>query len=106
MKTALAIVFLFASTVLCASKDPWKQPHGLVPDKETAIKIAEAILFPLYGADTIIHERPYNVSLKNGFWYISGNMPESDSEGPVFGGTFYIVVSQWDARVISVGHEE
>jgi len=66
------------------------------------VKIAEAILFPVYGADTIKGERPYNVSLKNGCWYISGSMPQSGE--PMAGGTFFITISQWDARVIDIGH--
>jgi hypothetical protein len=95
---ALSLVLV----ALVYGQDPWKQPNGLVPDKEAAVKIAEAILFPIYGEESIKKERPYNVSLKDGFWYVTGSMPKS--EFPVAGGSFFIVISQWDARVIEIGH--
>jgi hypothetical protein len=101
-----ARTFVAAVVVLCAfsaqAQNPWKQPNGLVPDKQTAIKIAEAILFPIYGEDTIKRERPYRVSLRDGCWYISGSMPHSDEV--MVGGTFFITISQWDGRVIQIGH--
>jgi len=88
------------------AQDPWKQPKGLVPDKDAAIKIAEAVLFPIYGEREIKEERPYVVALKDGFWYVSGSMPTPPPGAAWFGGTFFIVISQWDARIIEIGHEE
>ena len=41
---------------------------GVVADKETAIRIAEAILFPVYGENAIRGQRPYQVTLKDGQW--------------------------------------
>ena len=43
---------------------------GVVADKETAIRIAEAILSPVYGEEAIREQRPYQVTLKteNGLW--------------------------------------
>ena len=102
----LTIVVAVATAVAAQATDPWKQPHGLVPDKETAIKIAEAVLFPIYGERQIRSERPYEVTLTNGFWRITGSLPTPPPGQVVFGGTFYIVISQWDARVIEIGHEE
>ena len=57
--------------------------EGLVPDKETAIKIAEVVLFRLYGEQDIIRQRPYVVKKEDYIWWISGTLPE-DSYGTVF----------------------
>ena len=62
------------------AKDPWKDP-GLVPDKETAIRIAEAIVFPIYGEDMIKKEHPYIVTSENGFWRVQGTIPEGIAGG-------------------------
>ena len=35
----------------------FKQREGFVPDKETARKIAEAVLIPVYGKDSIEDEK-------------------------------------------------
>src|SRR5260370_41315160 len=98
-----AVLLIFLSSVCSElneerAKDPWKEP-GLVPDKETAIKIAEAVVFPIYGEEDIKKERPYSVTLENGFWRVVGTM----SEG-LAGGTFYVVISHWDGRIVAVGH--
>jgi hypothetical protein len=106
MKAALLAMVLVAVSAGAQVKDPWKQPHGLVPDKETAIKIAEAVLFPIYGESQIKSERPYDVTLANGFWRVKGSLPTPPPGEVMFGGTFYITISQWDARVIEIGHEE
>jgi len=67
MRAAFLTVLLAVFSANAQVKDPWTQPHGLVPDKETAIKIAEAVLFPIYGEGRISGERPYKVTLTDGF---------------------------------------
>ena len=46
--------------------------EGLVPDKETAIQIAEVILFRLYGKANIIVQRPYVGKKEYYIWWVSG----------------------------------
>lgn len=46
--------------------------EGLVPDKETAIQIAEIVLFRLYGKENIIDQRPYVVKEEDYIWWVSG----------------------------------
>ena len=100
-----AVATVFVCHICFAAGDPWKQPNGLVPDKETATKIAEAVLFSFYGEDTIKSERPYVIDLQNGIWRIRGSMPRHSPGELWAGGTFYIAISQWDARIIEIGHE-
>lgn len=71
-----SLVLLLVCVGITFAQMPWGISPPLVRDKETAIKIAEAILFPLYGKDEIEKERPYNVTLRDGYWYLSGSMPE------------------------------
>jgi len=72
---------------------------GVVADKETAIRIAEAILFPVYGESAIRGQRPYQVALKDGQWTVDG------TERPGFvGGRFHIIIVQLDARIVEIGY--
>jgi NTF2 fold immunity protein of polymorphic toxin system component len=72
---------------------------GVVADKETAIRIAEAILFPVYGENAIREQRPYQVTLKDGQWTVDR------TERPGFGGgRFHIVILQSDAHVAEIGY--
>ena len=72
----------------------------LVPDTETAIKIAEAIWLPLYGNE-IYKDKPFLAELKNdSIWIVKGSM-SSDK-----GGVPYIEISKKDCRIITVYHEK
>lgn len=82
----------------------FERPGGLVSDEQTAVKIAEAILFPIYGEVTIRGEKPYVVKHKDGTWTIDGSMPQSTNGEIIVGGTFHIVISQRDGRVLEIGH--
>lgn len=39
-----------------------------VPDAKTAVKIAEAVLIPVYGETQVEPERPFKAVLENGIW--------------------------------------
>jgi NTF2 fold immunity protein len=72
---------------------------GVVSDKETTIRIAEAILFPVYGENAIRGQRPYQVTLNDAKWTVDG------TARPGFvGGSFHVVILQRDARVVEIGY--
>ena len=72
---------------------------GVVSDKETAIRITEAILSPIYGKKAIRGQRPYQVTLNDGKWTVDGTVR------PGFvGGSFHVVILQRDARVVEIGY--
>jgi hypothetical protein len=80
----------------------WKEKpfyDTLISDKETAVSVAEAILFKFYGKENIFAERPYEIYLIAGYWYISGSLPENRN-----GGTFEIIFSSQNGRVIKLTH--
>lgn len=68
--------------------------EGLVPDKETAIKIAEAVLVRVYG-DGITRQKPYLVREDDYIWWISGTLPKDH-----FGQVFNIGISRHTAAIL------
>lgn len=79
-----------------SGEDRYPLPReGLVPDRETAIKIAEAVLFRLYGEDSIKGQRPYVVKEDDYIWWISGTLPKDS-----FGSVFNIAISKHTAAVL------
>jgi hypothetical protein len=48
--------------------------EGFVPDKETAIAIARAVLIPIYGAKQIESEEPLLAHLESGVWTVEGTL--------------------------------
>jgi hypothetical protein len=73
----------------------------LITDKETAIAMAEPLLFKIYGKGEIESERPYEIYLIDGYWYISGTLPKG-----YLGGSFIIIINSINGEVIRLIHEK
>lgn len=82
------------------TKQGYIPKSGFVPDKITAIRIAEAIWEPIYGK-SIYRKRPYVVKLKANTWIVEGNLP-LNSEG----GVPYIEIQKEDGKILKVMHEK
>lgn len=75
--------------------------RGMVPDKETAIKIAESVWYPIYGSQ-IYTEQPFVAELEGDtVWIVRGTLPK----GRV-GGCAEIRLRKSDAAVLDVNHEK
>lgn len=76
----------------------YRRKEGRVPDAATAIKIAEAVWFPVYGAH-IESEKPFTATLVNGVWIVQGTLPKD-----VVGGTAYAEISKETGCILNVTH--
>lgn len=77
------------------------QRRGMVPDKETAIKIAESVWYPIWGSE-IYTELPFVAELEGDtVWEVRGSLPEG-----WLGGTAVIRLRKSDAAVLDVWHEK
>ncbi|HEX9281357.1 MAG TPA: NTF2 fold immunity protein [Candidatus Udaeobacter sp.] len=97
----IATALLLSASFAQNASELFERKGGLVRDKETAIRIAEAILFPIYGEKSIRAQQPYRVRLENGKWTIDGAPPPRGFAG----GSFHVVILQRDARVLEIGHD-
>jgi hypothetical protein len=96
MKNVLWILLVLQQSVLAAD---FKPKDGFVPTKEVAVKIAEAVLVPIYGKQ-VLKEKPWKVSLNGDKWFIEGNLPK----GMVLGGVVQIEISKTDGQITNVIH--
>lgn len=71
----------------------------LINSKETAVAVTEPILFKFYGKDNIISERPYELYLLDGYWFITGTLPKGQD-----GGVFEIILNARNGQVIKLMH--
>ncbi len=84
-------------------EEPFYLPEeGFVPDKETAIRIAEAVWIPIYGEEQIKSERPFKAILVGDIWYVTGTLPEEY----VLGGVAMAKISKKDGKIIQIVHGE
>jgi hypothetical protein len=71
----------------------------LLKDKETAIGIAEPILFSIYGRKNIEKQRPYESHLIDNHWVIKGTLLKGYK-----GGTFLIIFDARNCQVLRITH--
>ncbi len=71
----------------------------LIKNENTAISIAEPILFDIYGKSKIENEKPYEVYLIDNYWVISGTLNRFSS-----GGTFVIIIDARNSKVLKIIH--
>jgi hypothetical protein len=84
-----------------------KPKDGYVPDASTAVRIAEAVLIPVYGADQIGSEKPFNATLDSDVWTISGTLHcKTTATSVCVGGTAVGQLSKSTAEVLLLVHEE
>ena len=87
----VALVIIYASAVVAqlsseSQKGRLRPEEGFVPDASTAIKIAEAVLTPVYGEKTVTNDRPYTAKLVVEEWVVRGSLPKVPGETIIVGG--------------------
>jgi hypothetical protein len=96
-KTTINIDSGFNNTTILQQQMVTDTTINYVPDEVTAVKIAEAIWLPIYGAK-IFKNRPFNARLQKGVWIVEGT---SYTEK---GGVPYIEIQQKDCKILKVIH--
>lgn len=77
------------------------QGEILIKNKQTLIQIAEPILFSLFGSESVISERPYEIYLFGDYWLMNGTMPRN-----MLGGTFSIAIDRRTCKVVGISHDK
>ena len=78
--------------------------EGYVPNQETAVRIAEAVLIPIYGEKLVARERPFHATVKEKVWTVSGTLHCPDGGNACFGGTAMVQLSKEDGRILYITH--
>jgi hypothetical protein len=99
MKWIAAACVSFVLAMPLATAQTNRPENGLVPDAETAIAIAVAAWNPVYGPENIARQKPYQASLSNGVWTVTGSLPPNR-----VGGVARIEISKEDARILRMEH--
>lgn len=98
----IILITLFAFSmgpILSQEKDSFKPPKGFIPDEKTAISVALAVLYPIFGEKTINFEKPFKATLIKGVWTVVGTLPKG-----IDGGVALIQIRKSDGQIIQVSH--
>ena len=86
----------------------YRPTGGFVPDSQTAVKVAEAVLIPVYGEKQIRSEEPFTGQLKGDVWTVEGTLRCPDGKGgfttDCSGGVAVVKLSKADGRVLFMMH--
>ena len=104
LTVAIVIILIGGAIVLMSffaiNNKGYMPDEGVVPNEETAIKIAETIWFPIYG-DGIYSKQPFKAvyNTKEKCWYVSGTLPEN-----TIGGVPEIKINKTDGKIVYINH--
>ncbi|MDR7210107.1 NTF2 fold immunity protein [Flavobacterium piscis] len=73
----------------------------IIKDSISAVKIAETILFDIYGKQNIEKQKPYETYFLDQYWIVSGTLPEGYK-----GGTFLIIIDARNSKILKITHEK
>ena len=95
----------YRDTIYADNVDPYgvyDKKNGIIISPSDASKLAEIVLFPIYGEQSIIKQRPYEVTLINdSVWSINGTLRDGTE-----GGTFHMSIDKRDGRILNIWHDK
>jgi hypothetical protein len=101
-------ILLCAVLAATALAQGYKPKSGYVPDSKTAVKIAEAVLIPVYGEKQVESERPFSAKLNGEVWTVTGTLRCPDGKGGTTtscdGGVAEVRIAKDDARILFMIH--
>jgi len=75
--------------------------RGIIPDEPTAVKVAEAVLPPIFGSEEVTKYSPYHATLKDDVWTVYGTLKPGSR-----GGTPQMRIQKKDGKVIEIWHSQ
>ncbi len=99
LSATLLCLVVVAATPFFAAAEGFNPKHGYVPDEKTTIRVAEAVLIPIYGEERVVAQRPFTAKLKKEVWIVTGHLPEG-----FLGGVAEVKISKKTGEILSVTH--
>src|SRR5947209_1132683 len=75
--------------------------QGIIPDEVTAVKVAEAVFTPIFGAEEVAKYSPYHARLTEGLWTVYGTLKPGSRAG-----TPQMTIQKNDGKIIEVWHSQ
>jgi len=70
-----------------------------VPDKASAVRVAEQVLIPIYGLKQIESERPFTAKLHRSVWVVDGYLPPGWD-----GGVAEVKIDKRNGHILGITH--
>lgn len=96
---AAMAIYSMSAMAFSGNRHSVQPASGFVPDEITAIRVAEAILIPIYGQAKVESERPFTARISGSVWKVTGHLPSG-----VDGGVAEAWIDKRDGRILRVTH--
>jgi hypothetical protein len=114
-RSALSSVFAMVLTVALLfvpnaksrrQRDSHVPKSGFVPDALTAVRIAEAVIAPIYGDEVIQKEKPLvaEPNERGDVWIVHGHPPSGAGNAGWRGGVVVVEISKATGCILRVNH--
>jgi len=98
---AIGIASAYSQTPQDASVKP---RSGFVPNAETAVKVGEAVLMPVYGERMIRDEEPFKAKREGDVWTVEGTL--NCGAPQCVGGTAVVKISKTSGEILFMTHNK
>lgn len=95
----LLLICALVAALAYADAHSYRPKNGFVPDEKTAVRIAEAVLTPIYGDEAVIAQRPFSAKLRGTTWVVTGSLPDNQ-----VGGVAEVRISKRTGEILQVTH--
>ncbi len=100
----IAINIITGVALIAAGAPPRFVPkEGFVPNAEVAVKIAEAVLIPVFGQQ-VLSERPFKARLEAEAWIVEGTLNCGGHVGGCDGGAAEVRISKKSGEILRMIH--
>jgi hypothetical protein len=102
----MVVLAIFVAAIAAGhSQTSYKPKDGFVPNAETAVKIAEAVLIPVYGEKHIFSERPFKATWGGDVWTVDGTLHCGAARDiDCRGGTAEVKISKSTGQILQMTH--
>ena len=95
-----------AAFAVCVAQDQkphtYVPPAGYIPNDETALAVARAVLTPVYGKKVLADEEPFKATLTKGTWLVRGTLGGGKAEDR--GGVAAVWISKRTGAILRMTH--
>ena len=79
--------------------ESWSTDVGSVPDVETAVRVAEAVLLPVFGAETVKSQKPFRAEIDQDNWLVRGAVGAGSEQA------LFVRIAKVDCRILEISRK-
>jgi hypothetical protein len=105
-RSRFMVLMVFGLIFSTSAFGQYVPPRGFVPNAETAIAVARAILIPIFGAEMVKREEPLVAVERADRWFVTGTLCPTLPPNSCRDGVPEVEIAKIDGRILRVSHSQ